>query len=77
VTLHRNAKTCPASRRLLAARVLEQGWTLTEAAEAAGVSVQRAREWVRRVRAGDYELADRRSGRVGAARAGLVRSARR
>jgi len=28
----------------LADRVLDQGWTLTQAAEAAGVSVQRARE---------------------------------
>jgi transposase InsO family protein len=46
----------------LVARVLEQGWTLTQAAEAAGVSVQRAREWVRRGRAGDRELGDRRSG---------------
>ena len=62
MTLHRNAKTCPASRRLMARRVLEEGWTLTEAAEAAGVSVGRAREWVRRARAGDCELADRRSG---------------
>ena len=35
---------------------------MTEAAEAAGVSVQRAREWVRRFRDGDCELADRRSG---------------
>lgn len=61
MTLHRNAKTCPASRRLLAERV-QAGWALTEAAEAAGVSVQRAREWVRRARAGDRELADRRSG---------------
>jgi transposase InsO family protein len=62
VTLHRNARTCPASRRLIAARVLEQGWALAEAAEAAGVSVQRAREWVRRFESGDSELADRRSG---------------
>ena len=62
MTLHRNAKTCPASRRLLADRVLDQGWTLTEAAEAAGVSVQRAREWVRRARCGDRELADHKSG---------------
>ncbi len=62
MTLHRNARTCPASRRLMACRVLEQGWTVMEAAEAAGVSVQRAREWVRRFRAGDCELADRRSG---------------
>jgi transposase InsO family protein len=62
VTLHRNARTCPASRRLIARRVCEQGWTVTEAAEAAGVSVQRAREWLRRFRGGDCELADRRSG---------------
>jgi transposase InsO family protein len=62
VTLHRNARTCPASRRLIARRVLEEGWALAEAAEAAGVSAQRAREWVRRFRAGDCELADRRSG---------------
>jgi transposase InsO family protein len=62
VTLHRNARTCPASRRLIARRVDVEGWTVAEAAEAAGVSVQRAREWVRRARAGDCELADRRSG---------------
>ena len=62
MTLHRNAKTCPASRRLLARRVLVEGWTPTQAAEAAGVSVQRAREWVRRAQAGDTELADRKSG---------------
>ncbi len=62
MTLHRNARTCPASRRLIARRVVEEGWTLMEAAEAAGVSVQRAVEWVRRARAGGGELADRRSG---------------
>jgi len=62
VTLHRNAKTCPASRRLMARRVLAEDWTLTQAAEAAGVSVTRAREWVRRYQGGDCELADRRSG---------------
>ena len=37
--LHRNASTCPNSRSLLVERVLEQGWSLTAAAEAAGVSV--------------------------------------
>ena len=65
MTLHRNAKTCPASRRLIARRVLEEGWSLAEAAEAAGVSDGRAREWVRRFRGGDCELADRRSGPKG------------
>ena len=38
--LHRNARTCPQSRRLLVERVLEQGWSLAAAAEAAGVSVR-------------------------------------
>ena len=46
MTLHRNARTCPESRELLARRVLDQGWTLTAAAEAAGVSVPTARKWV-------------------------------
>ena len=48
MTLHRNARTCPSSRRLIAQRVLEEGWTLAAAAEAAGVSVPTARKWVRR-----------------------------
>jgi transposase InsO family protein len=62
VTLHRNAKTCPESRKLLARRVCEQGWSLGAAAEAAGLSEPRAREWVRRWRQGDHELLDRKSG---------------
>lgn len=32
----------------MARRVLEEGWTLTAAAEATGVSVPSARKWVRR-----------------------------
>jgi transposase InsO family protein len=48
VTLHKNAKTCPASRGLLARRVLEGGWSLAAAAAAAGVSEPAARKWVRR-----------------------------
>ena len=50
MTLHRNARTCPNSRRLIADRVLGGGWTLAAAAEAAGVSVPTARKWVRRFR---------------------------
>jgi transposase InsO family protein len=60
MNLHANARTCPNSRALIAARVLEQGWSLTEAAEAAGVSVPTARKWVRRAAAGE-SLADRSS----------------
>jgi transposase InsO family protein len=58
--LHANATTCPNSRRLMAGRVLEEGWTLAAAAEAAGVSVQTARKWVRRAESGE-SLEDRSS----------------
>jgi transposase InsO family protein len=46
--------------------VVDEGWTLTAAAEAAGVSVRCARKWVGRYRAGDRRLLDRSSapGRV-------------
>ena len=61
MTLHQNARTCPAVRRLLCRRVEHEGWTLRAAAEAAGLSERRAREWLGRFRAGDHELADRSS----------------
>jgi transposase len=61
MTLHQNAKTCPASRVLMAKRVVEEGWSLAAAAEAAGVSERRCSEWVRRYRRGDHQLADRSS----------------
>ena len=60
--LHGNARTCPKSRRLLVERVLERGWSLMEAAEAAGVSDRTARKWVARFRAeGEPGLLDRSS----------------
>jgi transposase InsO family protein len=40
---------------------VDEGWTLTAAAEAAGVSVRCARKWVGRYRAGDRLLLDRSS----------------
>ena len=60
--LHANARTCPHSRRLIAVRVLEQGWTLAQAAEAAGARVRTASKWVARYRAeGEEGLHDRSS----------------
>ena len=44
--LHRNAALSWQGRRRLARRVVAEGWTLTAAAEAAGVSVRCARKWV-------------------------------
>jgi len=60
--LHRNAALSWSGRRLLAVRVLEQGWTLTAAAAAAGVSLRCARKWVGRYKlAGEAGLVDRSS----------------
>jgi transposase InsO family protein len=59
--LHGNAALSWSGRRELARRVVDQGWTLTAAAEAAGVSVRCARKWVGRYRGGDRMLLDRSS----------------
>jgi transposase len=59
--LHANARTCPKSRRLLVDR-LEGEWSLTEAAEAAGVSERTAAKWLARWRTeGEAGLQDRSS----------------
>jgi transposase InsO family protein len=58
--LHANARTCPHSRRLAVDRVEVRGWTLTAAAEAAGVSVRTVSKWRRRFREeGEQGLFDR------------------
>ena len=57
---HKNARSCPASRALLYKRVSEQGWSVREASEAAGISDRRGREWIRRAVAGEA-LTDRSS----------------
>jgi transposase InsO family protein len=65
--LHANAALSWSGRRLLVERVLVQGWSLTAAAGAAGVSVRCCRKWVGRYRLeGEWGLRDRSSapGRV-------------
>jgi transposase InsO family protein len=60
--LHGNARTCLHGRRLIVERVLEQGWTLAQAAEAAGVSVRTVSKWLGRFRVEGREgLLDRSS----------------
>jgi transposase InsO family protein len=49
--LHQNARTCPASRALMVKRVEHEGWSVKQAAEAAGVSVRTVYRWLRRYRA--------------------------
>lgn len=60
--LRGNARACPNSRRLLVERVLEQGWSLTAAAEAGRVSERTVYRWLRRWREeGEAGLLDRSS----------------
>jgi len=60
--LHANAALSLNKRRLLARRVVEEGWSLTEAAAAAEVSERTAGKWAARFRAeGEVGLLDRSS----------------
>jgi transposase InsO family protein len=60
--LHGNAALTLKKRQLLVSRVIDEGWSLREAAEAAEVSERRAGEWTRRFRAeGRAGLLDRPS----------------
>jgi transposase InsO family protein len=59
--LHRNARTCPASRRLLVRRIVEEKWSVA-AARAAGISERSAWKWLARFRSeGVAGLEDRSS----------------
>src|SRR2546427_10523343 len=58
--LHGNAALSRNGRRVLARRVVLEGWTVVAAAEAAGVSVRCARKWSARYRqGGERGLLDR------------------
>jgi transposase InsO family protein len=60
--LHANAALSLNKRRLLVHRVVEEGWSLTKAAEAAEVSEPTARKWAHRFRSeGEAGLLDRPS----------------
>src|SRR3954469_16838822 len=60
--LHANAALSLNQRRRLVGRVVEEGWSLTKAAEAAEVSDRTAAKWVARYRAeGELGLLDRSS----------------
>ncbi len=60
--LHPNAKLVPTQRFLLVQRIRREGWRVTQAAEAAGVSRQTAHKWLRRYEAeGEAGLQDRSS----------------
>jgi len=60
--LHANALLGPKGREVMVLRVLEQGWSVAEAAAAAGVSGRTCSKWIARYRAeGALGLVDRSS----------------
>jgi transposase InsO family protein len=60
--VHANAPLGPKGRAVMVRRVLEQGWSLTAAAEAAGVSERTCSKWLARYRVeGEPGLIDRSS----------------
>ncbi len=60
--LHGNARTCPNSRRLLIVRVIEEDWSVSAAAAAAGISERTVYRWLGRFRQeGTQGLIDRSS----------------
>ncbi len=60
--VHANAPLGPKGRETMVRRVLEQGWSRTQAAEAAGVSERTCSKWITRYRAeGEAGLLDRSS----------------
>jgi transposase InsO family protein len=60
--LHANATSTPRTRLLMCQRATEQGWTLKDAAAAAGLSERRAHHWLARYRTqGPAGLQDRSS----------------
>jgi len=50
MNLHSSAKTCPFSRGVLVRRVRRFGWTVEQAALAAGISIRTAYKWLARFR---------------------------
>jgi len=61
MNVHKNARLTPQGRLLMVRRIEEQGWAVAAAAEAAGLSVRRAYEWLRRYRTGGERMLHDRS----------------
>ena len=62
MNVHENARLTPAGRAVMIARIVEEGWSVRRAAEAAGVSERTAYTWLgRHRRGGERRLHDRSS----------------
>lgn len=80
--LHGNARLTPHGRTLMCRRVRDEGWTVADAADAAGCSERTCYRWLARYDAGEA-MTDRSSapwsvpGRTSAEREGLIEQLRR
>ena len=62
MNIHKNARLTPQGRLLLVERITEAGWSVAQAAQAAGISVRQSYRWLARYRAaGAAGLGDRSS----------------
>ncbi|MBV8242856.1 MAG: helix-turn-helix domain-containing protein, partial [Hyphomicrobiales bacterium] len=62
MNIHKNARLTPQGRLLLVERITEAGWSVAQAAQAAGISVRQSYRWLARYRAeGAAGLDDRSS----------------
>ena len=51
MNIHKNARLTPQGRLLLVERITETGWSVAQAAQAAGISVRQSYRWLARYRA--------------------------
>src|SRR5215468_4189106 len=62
MNIHKNARLTPQGRLLLVERITEAGWSVVQAAQAAGISSRQSYRWLSRHRAeGAAGLGDRSS----------------
>lgn len=55
MNVHKNARLTPRGRALMVSRIIEDGWSVSASAEAAGVSERTCRKWLSRLRRGPSE----------------------
>jgi transposase InsO family protein len=63
MNIHSSARTSPAGRGLLVRRITEEGWSVADAAAAAGVSPRTAYKWLARFKEGGQDALRDRSSR--------------
>lgn len=61
MNIHKNARLTPQGRLLLVERITQRGWSVAQAAQAAGLSTRQAYRWCARYRSGGMAALDDRS----------------